>query len=460
MKSKSGQLDSNKFRDILIVRLQDHMKDMFQRIDEELSNDQLLRVYLLLISMDMIFSKGDTDLGTFTAVKHHIDTGNYRPIKPRMRRTPFGYANEEQEHLEKAGVMEPSCSEWASPSVLVRKRDGSVRWCIDLRKLNDVTVKDCYLLPLLQDCMDALEGCRHFTTLDVASGYYQLEIAEEDRDKTVFVTKYGLFSFRRMLFGLCNAPATFSCSISLVLRGLSWMSVIAFLNDVVVLGRDFDSHMVNLSDVLRRFEQYVMKLKPKKCQLLQYSVVFLGRLVSREGVQVPHGEITRIGNWGVPLCKRDVQSFIGVLNFHRDHIPKFALVAKPLYDAMGPSAMLSWGTEQEKAFDALRQKRMEAPVLAYPNSEDLFILDTDASNHAIGAELLQVQNGVERLIGFGSFVQQTVGKETIAFGLHFAFVFPLTDILSGYVANTAANIHVALSSHRNNHLYITYFHVL
>ena len=173
---------------------------------------------------------------------------------------------------------------------------------------------------------------------------------------------------------------------------------------MVVLGRDFDGHMVNLSDVLRRFEQYGMKLKPKKCQLLQDSVVFLGRLVSREGVQVPPGEITRIGNWGVPLCKRYVQSFIGVLNFHMDHIPKFELAAKLLYDGMGQSATFSWGTEQENAFDALRQKLMEDPVLAYPNSEDLFILDTDASNHAIGAELLQVQNGVERLIGFGSFV--------------------------------------------------------
>ena len=119
---------------------------------------------------------------------------------------------------------------------------------------------------------------------------------------------------------------------------------------------------------------------------------------------VPPGEITQIGNWGVPLCKRDVQYFIGVLNFHRDHIPKLALVAKPMYDIMGPSATFGWGTEQEKVFDELRQKLMEVQVLAYQNSKDLFILDTDTSNHAIGAELLQVQNGVERLIGFSIFV--------------------------------------------------------
>ena len=125
-------------------------------------------------------------------------------------------------------------------------------------------MKDCYPLPLLQDCIDALEGYRYFTTMDIASGYYQLEVAEGDRDKTAFITKYGLFSFRRMPFGLCNAPATFSRSIYLVRRELSRKSVISFLDGVVVLGRDFDSHMVNISDVLRRFEQYGMKLKPKK----------------------------------------------------------------------------------------------------------------------------------------------------------------------------------------------------
>ena len=223
------------------------MKEMFQRIGEEMSNDQLLRVYLLLISRDKVFSKGDTDLGTFTAVKHHIDIVNSKPIKQRMKLTPLGYAIEEQEHLEKipnAGVIEPSCSEWASPSMLVRKRDGSVKWCIDLRKLNDVTVKYCYPLSLLQDCIDALEGCQYFTTLDMASGCYQIDVAEEDRDKTAFVTEYGLFTFCRMSLGLCNAPVTFSRSVSLVLRGLSWKSVIAFLDDVVVLGRDIDSHMV------------------------------------------------------------------------------------------------------------------------------------------------------------------------------------------------------------------------
>ena len=135
----------------------------------------------------------------------------------------------------------------------------------------------------------------------MASGYYQLEVAEEDRDITAFVTKYGLFCFCRMPYWLCNAPSTFSRSNSLVLREISWNSVIAFLDHLVVLGRDFDSHVVTLPGVLRRFEQYGMKLKPNKCQLLQNSVEFLRRLVCWEGVQVPPGEVIRIDNWVVPL---------------------------------------------------------------------------------------------------------------------------------------------------------------
>ena len=207
-----------------------------------------------------------------------------------------------------------------------------------------------------------------------------------------------------MPFGLCNAPATFSRAISLVLKGLAWTSVIVFLDDIVVLSKDFDSHITNLTSVMDRLEQYGMKLKPKKCQLLKSSVIFLGKCVSSEGVQVPTHDIDRVVNWTRPACKRDVQSFIGVMNFHRDHIPSFATIAKPLYDVMSPKSTFEWTADQQQAFDLLKRKMTTAPVLAYPNPDDLFILDTDASNHAIGAELLQVQNGTERLIGFGSFV--------------------------------------------------------
>ena len=407
LQSQCNGWSNQKYKDALKSNLPIHLREMFEEAGDSLNRQQLLSLFQVLKSKVSVFSKGDTDLGNFTAVKHRINTGDAKPIKQRTRRTPLGYANEERQHLEKlleADVIESSSSEWASPSVLVRKRDGSVRWCIDMRKLNDVTVKDCFPLPLIEDCLDALAGCQYFTTLDMASGYYQLEVEEQDRDKTAFVTKYGLFSFKRMPFGFCNAPATFSRAISLVLKGLAWTSVIAFLDDIVVLGKDFDSHITNLTSVMDRLEQYGLKLKPKKCQLLKSSVIFLGKCVSSEGVQVPTHDIDRVVNWTRPACKRDVQSFIGVMNFHRDHIPSFATIAKPLYDVMSPKSTFEWTADQQQAFDLLKQKMTTAPVLAYPNPDDLFILDTDASNHAIGAELLQVQNGTERLIGFGSFV--------------------------------------------------------
>ena len=190
-----------------------HMESMFAEACGALGDSQKEELHDLLLKNRAAFSMGDMDLGTFKTIKHHIHTGAARPVKQRMRRTPLGYASEEKKHLDlllAGDVIEPSESEWASPSVLVRKRDGTVRWCIDMRRLNDVTMKDSFPLPLIEECIDSLDGSVFFSSLDMASGYYQLEVSEEDREKTAFVTKYGLYQFKRMPFGLCNAPATFS----------------------------------------------------------------------------------------------------------------------------------------------------------------------------------------------------------------------------------------------------------
>ena len=153
--------------------------------------------------------------------------------------------------------------------MLVRKRDGTVRYCIDLRKVNEVTVKDRYPLPKISECIDALAGCEYFSCLDMANGYYQIKMEGEDRDKTAFVTKYGQFVFNRMPFGLSNAPGTFCRALGLVLRGLSWESVVSFLDDIVILGRGFEDHMKNMEQVLSQFRDFKLKLKPSKCELLK-----------------------------------------------------------------------------------------------------------------------------------------------------------------------------------------------
>ena len=215
-----------------------------------------------------VFAKTEFDLGHFSEIEHSVNTGQSRPIKQRMRRTPACFTGEEEAHLKKileAGVIQESTSEWASAPVLIRKRDGSVRWCIDYRALNDVSVKDVFPLPLVDDCLDTLAGSVWFSKLDANSAYWQVKIKDGDRKKTAFITKYGLFEHVKMGFGLCNAPATFARVMNLVLRGLSWKTVLAFLDDVLVLGKTFSYHLVNLADALSRFREHGLKLKPKKC---------------------------------------------------------------------------------------------------------------------------------------------------------------------------------------------------
>lgn len=189
-----------------------------------------------------------------------------------MRRTPLDFVHEEESHLQtmlNAGIIEPSTSEWASPPVLIRKRDGKVRWCIDYRKLNSVTKKDVYPLPLIKECIDTLSGNEWFSKLDANSTYYQIKVKDSDKEKTAFITKYGLFQFTRMSFGLCNAPSTYARVMNLVMRGLTWNIVLAFLDDILVMGKSFADHLQNLQLVFERFRQYGLKLKPAKCLMFQ-----------------------------------------------------------------------------------------------------------------------------------------------------------------------------------------------
>ena len=180
---------------------------------------------------------------------------NTEPLKQHMRRTPIHFEQEEEANLEKmldAGVIVESDSEYAHPVCLVHKKDGSLHYCIDMRLLNQYMVKDRFPLPRIEQCLDTLCGSRYFSTLDLAAGYWQISTCLEDRHKTAFITKYGLFEHKMMSFGLCNAPATFQRAVQLVLSGLLWSKALCYLDDVVTLGDDFDMAMANLREVFGR----------------------------------------------------------------------------------------------------------------------------------------------------------------------------------------------------------------
>ena len=382
----------------------DHLKDLLERSSESLSEEEHQQLRQLLVEFQEVFASTDLDLGNFEAMKHGIDTGNHPPVKLKMRRTPLNFVDEEKNHLEKmerAGVIKPSISEWAAAPVLIRKRDGSVRWCIDYRGLNQLTRKDVYPLPNIEECLDTVAGHTWFSKLDANSAYWQIKVKKEDQHKTAFITRHGLYEFVRMPFGLCNAPATFSRAMNLILRGLNWDIVLAFLDDVIVLGKDFQDHLGNLRKVLQRFSEFQLKLKPKKCVLFQRKVEFLGREVGENKVFLRDEQVRTVKEWPTPTTTKHVEQFLGLVNYHRMFIKDFARVATPLYSITGKQAF-RWDEEQQLAFDEIKQLLSEPPILTLPNRTDKFILDTDASDFAIGAELLQIQGGEERVIAYGS----------------------------------------------------------
>ena len=217
-----------------------------ERCGEDLSEEQKKTFYLLLIAYNDVFAMSKQDVGRTKVLKHSISVGNAPLIRQAPRRMPVYRREEVQKLLQgmlQDDIIQPSNSPWASPIVLVQKKDGSIRMCVDYRKLNVVTRKDAYPLPRIDDTLDTLSGSKWFSRLDLISGYWQVEVNKEDREKTAFCTHERLFEFKVMPFGLCNAPATFQRLMNLVLAGLQWSSCLVYLDDIIILGRDFEEHL-------------------------------------------------------------------------------------------------------------------------------------------------------------------------------------------------------------------------
>ena len=304
--------------------------------------------------------------------------------------------------LEK-NTIQPSNSPWASPIVLVKKKNGALRFCVDYRKLNAVTRKDAYPLPRVDDTLDTLAHARWFTTLDLISGYWQVAVHPDDREKNAFCTPNGLFEFKVMPFGLCNAPATFQRLMDSVLAGLQWSTCLVYLDDIIIVGKTFADHLNNLRQVFDRIRGAGLKLQPAKCVLCTHEVTFLGHIVSAAGITTDPSKTDKVTSWPTPTTKREVQQFLGLANYYRRFIKHFASIAKPLHRLTEKTASFKWTTECQTAFETLKHTLTSAPILAHPDYSKEFILDTDASAVGIGAVLSQVQSdGNERPIAYAS----------------------------------------------------------
>ena len=368
--------------------------------------DQFARLAGLLIAYQDVFSKGDDDVGRTDVMEHSIPLmEGTRPIRQPPRRLGLEKDKEVERQvadLVQRGMVEPADGAWSSPVVLVRKKDQSWRLCVDYRRLNAATRKDAYPLPRIDDSLDALAGSMYFSTLDLVSGYWQVPLDQDAREKSAFVTRGGLWQWKVLPFGLTSAPATFERLMEKVLKGLQWQTLLLYLDDVIVFSKDFESHLERLAEVCQRFRSAQLKLRPEKCQLFQREVHYLGHVVSQHGVATDPAKIAAVRDWKTPRCTQEVKSFLGFVGYYRRFCPDFATIARPLNILSSKEVQFQWGAEEETAFQRLKTLLIEAPVLTYPDPSRQYILDTDASNEAAGAVLSQMVEGEERVVAYYS----------------------------------------------------------
>ena len=373
------------------------------------SVEQKERLEQLLRQYDIAFGE-PTGLGRTDLVYHTINTADSKPFKIPYRRLPLKkklMAEKEIADQLRLGVIVPSTSPWSSPVQMVTKKDGTIRFCIDYRKLNGCTKKNSYPLPRIDETIDSLGGNQWFCTLDLQSGYWQVGMKEEDQEKTAFSSHVGLFQYNVMPFGLCNAPATFEAMMESLLSDMLWKECLVYLDDVIVFGKTFESCLASLAKIFERLRRNGLKLKPKKCNLFRTSINYLGRIISTEGVKADPEKLESVSDWEKPEGPRDIRSFLGFCSYYRDFLPGYARVAQPLqalahWTPGRRKEPFPWGSEQDLAFKAVKELFRTTPVLKYPTADGHFILDTDASNDSIGAALSQVQEGREVPLAFAS----------------------------------------------------------
>lgn len=292
------------------------------------------RIVQQLQNMPDVFAQHDLDFGRTDKVAHHIKLSDETPFKQRPR--PIHPADVEavRKHIQEllqTGVIRESESPFSSPIVVVRKKDGTVRLCIDYRKLNLQTIKDAYALPKLEDTFSALSGSQWFSVLGLKSGYYQIEVEEADKAKTAFVCPLGFWEFNRMPQGITNAPSTFQRLMERCMGDMHLKEVLVFLDDLIVFSSTLEEHEARLMKVLGRLREFGLKLSPEKCSFFQSSVKYLGHVVSRSGVETDPEKIASLKTWPVPQNLRELRSFLGFAGYYRRFVKGYSNIVKPLH---------------------------------------------------------------------------------------------------------------------------------
>ena len=342
------------------------------------------------------------DMGRTNLIKHHIKLMDPVPFKETYRRIPPQMYDEVKAHIQEMldlRAIRPSNSPWASAIVLVGKKDGRSRFCIDLRRLNNRTIKDAYSLPKIESILDSLIGAQIFSTLDLKAGYWQVEMAEECKAYTAFTCgPLGFYECDTMPFGATNVPATFQRLMHDCLGNLNMNWCIVYLDDIIIFSDSKEEHLKILEAVFQNLAAAGLKLKPSKCFFFREEIEYLGHVVSGKGTATNPKKVEAVTKWPTPKTVYDVRSFLGFVGYYRRLIKDFSKIAKPIREVIT-------GLENQPKRTAKKtfvEWTEAAPILAYPDYQLPFGLHTDSNSEGLGAVLYQRQEGKLRMIGCAS----------------------------------------------------------
>ena len=421
--NSSSDSQNEEFNNITNDNYEKHLMQDFSekdKIEKDLPNDfsnvninedQLRELKKCIKRYSEIFSSNPKGPTPTNAIFHEIDTGENKPVnQPPHRASPAQRCSIEKivEEMRENKVIKPSKSPWASPVVLVSKKDGSTRFCVDYRKINSLTKKDVYPLPRIDDTLNALGNSKFFSSFDLASGYWQIPMNPKDQEKTAFISHTGLFEFLVMPFGLCNGPATFQRFMDIALAGIKWKSCLVYLDDIIVFSPTFEQHLLDLEEVFTRLKNNKLSLKASKCYFCQKSLVYLGHLISEDGIAPDPEKIRAIIEMPTPKDKTELRSFLGMSGYYRKFVFNYAMYAFSLHELTHRDVDFIWNETHEQIFQELKSFLAKHPILRHPDFDHPFIVQTDACDIGIGAVLCQIIDNEERVV---QYISRTLQPE-------------------------------------------------